>query len=283
MAITHFVPEIWAARLLTSLKTTHVGASICNRDYEGDVESGKTVHITSIARPTITSYVKGTPLSYEDLDDATRALLIDQQQSFAFAVEDIDHKQVVNGGALMGEAADEAAFGLADVLDTFALDLIASGVDSGNVLSAQTLTTPSSAYELLVDLGVALDEADVPSVDRWAVVTPAFHGKLLKDDRFVGSGAATADGRLVNGFVGTAAGFTIRKSNNLPGGVLSTASGMKTIVAGTNRATTLAEQIVKVEPLRLIDQFADALRGLHVYGAKVVRPDFLVSADVVVA
>ena len=113
MAITNFIPEIWAAQLQSSLKKALVfgGSAVVNRNYEGQIaNSGDTVHITSITRPTIAPYVKNvTVIAPETLTDATRALVIDQARYFAFEVDDVDMRQAANGGALLSEAADEAA------------------------------------------------------------------------------------------------------------------------------------------------------------------------------
>ena len=281
MAVTNFIPTLWSAQLLTATKTTHVGAGICNRDYEGEIrDSGDTVKITSISDPSVVDYT-GADLTFADIADDTRALVIDQAKAVAFNLDDVDKAQSVNGGALISEAVDRSAYKLADTLDQFVLDLIASGATTQN--STETISTATDAYDTLVDWGVQLSELDVPTQGRWAVVTPAFHGKLLKDTRFVGSGAATADGRLVNGMVGQAAGFTIRVSNNLPDGALSTGSTVKALVAGSTVATTLAEQIVKSEAIRAEKSFKDLVKFLHVYGAKVVRPYALVSSDIIVA
>jgi hypothetical protein len=281
MAVTNFIPTLWAAQLLQATQTTHVGAGICNRDYEGYIrDQGDTVKITSIGDPTVVDYT-GDDLTFENIADASRSLLIDQAKAVAFNLDDVDAAQAVNGGALISEAVDRSAYRLADTLDRFVLDLMAT--DATTQIAKTTISSAADAYNYLVDWGTTLTELDVPFAGRWAVVTPAFYGKLLKDDRFVGSGAATADGRLVNGLVGQAAGLTIRVSNNLPNGALSTGATVKSVIVGNTAATTLAEQIAKSEATRAEKSFKDLVKFLHVYGARVVRPDFLVSADVVVA
>jgi len=276
MAVVNFIPEIWSARLLTALQTRHVGAVICNRDYEGDVTPGATVNITSVADPTIDNY-DGSDFTFDELSDATRALVVDQAKFFAIKLDDVDRVQAVNGGALLAEGLQRAGYKLADELDQFLLDKIASG--AGHQLTETTITSAAKAYEHLVDLSVLLDESDVPEFGRWAVVSPAFYGVLQKDDRFVKSGAASGAATLANGVVGSAAGFTVLKSNNIPAAVSGTSSSNKFVLAGTSIATTLAEQIDKVEAVRLERSFGDGVKGLHVYGAKVLRPTCLVASD----
>ena len=277
MAVTNFIPAIWSARILTALSRTHVAGGITNRDYEGDA-TGNEVKITSIADPVIGTYT-GADITTEDIDDATRSLLLDQKKYFSFFLDDVERAQSVNGGTLMAEATARAAYGLANTMDTFLLSLMHAGATSlGN---EQTVTTAAKVYEILVDMAVKLDDADVPAENRWAVVTPAFHGALLKDSRFVAAGDAAGAEARANGRVGEAAGLTIYKSNNLPASASGTSSTNKAILAGSTYATTLAEQVRSVEAFRLEKKFADGIKGLHVYGAKVTRPTAIVTADVV--
>lgn len=282
MAIANFVPEVWSSQLLVSLKKSLVyGApGVVNRDYEGEISQfGDTVHITSITQPTIGTYTAHTDITIEDVDDATRSLLIDQAKYFAFEVDDIEKRQALGGA--MDQAAEEAAYGLRDTADQYVAGLMATDVDAGNLVAEQTISTASGAYDLLVDLGVLLDEDNVPTDGRWAIVTPAFHGLLLKDSRFVAAGDAPSAATRANGMVGEAAGFTVRKSNN---GQAGPGAGAGTLIfAGHPIATTYAEQIASVEAFRLEKRFADGLKGLHLYGAKVTRPTALAAADVIVS
>lgn len=283
MAITNFIPEVWAAELLVELEKSLVyGApGVVNRDYEGDISQfGDTVHITSLADPTIGDYTAHTDITIEDVDDAAQTLLIDQSKYFAFEVDDIEQRQARNGGAVLSEQARKAAYKLRDVADQHLAGVMAAGVDAGNLIAEQTLASASEAYDLLVDLGVILDEDDVPTEGRWVVVTPAFHGLLLKDSRFVAAGDEAGAATRRNGMVGTAAGFTIHKSNNAPDG--PGAGAGKLIIAGYGGATTYAEQINKTEATRKEKGFADIVKGLHLYGSKVVRATGLAAADVIV-
>lgn len=285
MAVVNFVPDIWSARILTALSRNAVAGGIVNRDYEGDIRGGgDSVKITNFVDPTIGSYTKHTDITVEDIDDATQALLIDQQKYFAFELDDIERAQSVNGGAVMAEATKRAAYGLKNTLDAFLFTTLAAGASASapdHQIAEATISTASAAYEALVNWGVLLDQADIPEEERWVVVTPAFHGLLLKDDRFVKAGDDIAAATRLNGRVGEAAGFTVHKSNNLPDG--AGAGAGKAMIAGYRGACTLAEQIVSVEAARMEKRFADMVKGLHVYGAKVTRPTGLVVADVIVS
>lgn len=281
MAITAFKPEVWSAELLVALEKSLVyGATgIVNRAYEGEISQyGDTVHIVNLANPTIGTYTAHTDITIEDVDDADSTLVIDQSKYFAFEVDDIEKRQARSD--VMGEQARKAAYLLRDVADQHLASVMAAGVDAGNVIAEATLSTASDAYDTLVDLGVKLDEDNVPSEGRWAVITPAFHGLLLKDSRFIAAGDETGAGVRTNGMVGSAAGFSLRKSNNAPNGP-GVGAG-KLVIAGYAGAVTYAEQIAKVEGFRMEKRFADAVKGLHLYGSKVVRPTGLAAADVII-
>jgi hypothetical protein len=348
MAITNFVPEVWSATLLSILEKSlvYAGAPCVNRNYEGDISAyGDTVHITSIADPSIVTYTKDTDLTVEVLTDADRTLLVDQAKAYAFEIDDIDLRQARSGGALMTEAAQRAAWGLRDVADRFVAGRMAGG--ASNSLGVVDATTVTNVYDaLLVPAAVKLDENNVPTEGRFVVVSPSVYGKLLLDSRFIKANES-GTAALHNGVVGNAAGFQILKSNNAFQGnrtgitattvssgkgltgaagtfnqgdvglsvagtgigassnkiasvnadgsvaqttVNQTASatvtdialsgGGQLAIAGSSIATSYAEQISKVEAFRPEKRFADALKGLHLYGSKVVRGEALVVASV---
>ena len=279
MAITNFIPEVWAAQLLVSLKKSLVygQAGVVNRDYEGEISQyGDTVHITNIVQPTIGDYTAHTDITVEELDDDTRALVIDQSKYFAFEVDDIEKRQARSD--VQAEGASESAYGLRDVADQYIAGLMNTDVDAGNQLGELTLADTQVYDEMLIPMSVRLDEENVPAEGRWLVVSPAVHGELLKDDRFVRADASGSTAGLRNAFIGRAAGFDILKSNNTPAGA---ATG-RVQIAGYPGAFSYAEQINNVEAFRVEKRFADALKGLHLYGAKTVRPTGLVTADVTV-
>jgi hypothetical protein len=286
MAISAFKPEIWNADLLVTLEKSLVYAApgVVNRDYEGDIaRAGDTVHIVSLAEPTIGTYSPHVDIVIEDVDDTDATLVIDQSKYFAFEVDDVEKRQALNGGAVLTEQARKAAYKLRDVADQYVAGLMAAGIDAGNIIAEQTISVSSTAkaYDVLVDLGTKLDEDNVPDEGRWVVVTPGFYGLLKKDQRFVGAGDAESAAIRANGMVGSAAGFSVRKSNNHPAG--PGAGAGRLIIAGYNGAVTYAEQINETEAARKEKGFADIVKGLHLYGSKVVRPTGLAAADVIVA
>ncbi len=273
MAFTNFIPEVWSARLLEHLDKVHVYANLMNRDYEGDIRAyGDTVHINQIGSITISDY-DGTDIGEpEEVDGAQQSLVIDQARYFNFQIKDIDNAQ--SNPKLIDAAMQRASYDMNDVIDQYLAQLLVSGCQEGNILyddSTAVTPTEENAYDYLVDLGVALSEANVPTLGRWVVIPPWFHGLLLKDPRFVGNGTGYNQAILQGGMVGEAAGFEIHLSNNVP----NTDGTLYKVLAGTNAAGAYAEQLVELEAYRLQNNFSDAVKGLHVYGAKVLQPGAL--------
>lgn len=270
MAFSNFIPQIWSARLLDHLDKTHVYSSLMNRDYEGEIRAyGDTVRINQISDITISDYTgadfTGAP---EELDSTQQSLAIDQAKYFNFQIKDLDNAQ--SNPKLMDAAMQRAAYGMNDKIDTYLATLLVAGCATGNVLhddTAPVTPTSANAYDYLVDLSVKLSEANVPQLGRWVVVPPWFYGLLLKDDRFVGNGTDFNSAILQNGLLGAAAGMAVYVSNNVP----NVSNTKYKIIAGTNMAGSLAEQLVELEPYRREANFSDAVKGLHVFGAKVVQ------------
>lgn len=283
MAVTNFIPTLWSARLLQHLDNAHVYASLVNRDYEGEIRDfGDRVKISQVGDIEIKTYTRNTDIAApDDLTGDQLTLIIDQAKYYNFACDDVDAAQVKP--KLMDKAMQRAAYGLNDVADAYLASLLAAGAtNAGSGLGNDTtplVPTASTAYDMLVDLGTDLTEKNVPMEGRWVVVPAFFHGLLQKDPRFVGYGTDANRIALENGRIGRGAGFDIRVSNNVP--ATSTTSGSVTtvskykIVAGVNLGGSYAEQILKTEAYRPERRFADAVKGLHVYGAKVVMPEAL--------
>ena len=270
MAVTNFINEVWSATLLSSLKKNLIfaGPGVANRNYEGEIsDSGDTVKITSISRPTVANYTAATVIAPEQLTDASRSLLIDQAKYFAFEVDDVDLRQAVSGGALMAEAAMESAYALADVADTHVAGLY-TGVDADNAIGTVAITSPALALTGLVNLKTKLDVANVPTQGRYVIVPPWYHGLLLQNTSFIDLSASGSADALRNGTVGRAFGFDVLVSNS----VINSAGDDWIVQAGYPGAIAFAEQIAKVEAYRPENSFSDAIKGLHLYGAKLVRP-----------
>lgn len=269
----NFIPQVWAARLLVALSKALVYGQpgVINRDYEGEIQAyGDSVRIGSIGDPTIGNYTKDTDISSpESLTDAEQSLVIDQSKYFNIYVDSIDRAQ--QNVDSMDEAMRRAAYKLKDLADQFVAASYVN-VPSANLVGSDgspvAAGAANAAYEHLVNLSVKLDEANIPSDGRFVVVPPFFHGFLLKDDRFVGAGTAKTDATLANGMVGQAAGFDILKSNNVP---IASSTKYK-VIAGHSMAYSFADQILEVETYKPEKRFGSAVKGLHVYGGRLVRP-----------
>ena len=303
MTIANFNSTVWSRSFLDNLNRVHVFAAVMNHDFEGDIKNeGDTVKISSIGRITVKNYTRNAGAGNtaasptiagidrpEILQGSSLFLTIDQAKYFNFEIDDVDAWQ--QKPKLMSKAMREASYSMKDAVDLFCNSTIQTGVagttdGTGNRLDARTIGTGAGdddAYETLVDMGVKLDEADVPSDGRWCIVPPWYHGMLLKDVRFTSFGTPGNKSVLANGEIGEAAGFSIRRSNNISGttaGTLAVSGGVYTILAGVEEASTFAEQIDKLEAFRPQDGFNDAMKGLHLYGAKVTRPYALASCAV---
>lgn len=279
MSLENFIPSIWSARLLENLNDAHVYASLTNRDYEGEITGlGDTVKINSIGRVTIGNYTKNTNISAaETLTDAQTSLVIDKANYFNFQIDSIDAAQTKP--KVMDAAMRDAAWGLSDTSDAL-LAAQHSAVPAGNKVGADgasaklglVLTAGAAMYDYLVDLSVILDDNNCPRSGRFVVVPNWAHGAMLKDSRFIN---ATEKGNqiMANGLIGQAAGFNVYASNN----VTDDAQSVKTyrIIAGHPSMWSFAEQVAEVEAYKPELRFAQAVKGLRVYGYKVVRPSIM--------
>lgn len=269
MATTNFAPQLWSAKILDALDKSLVYNKLFNNDYEGEItEAGSTVHIGSIGKVSVKAYTKGAAIAAPDavnVDDQT--LTLDKAEYFNVAVDDVDAAQSkIN---LIDGATTQAGNAFADSTDQYLAGVLAAkaGVKL-NAAATPTVITKENAYDTLIELKVKLDKANLPKAGRVCVVPAEFEGFMLRDPRFVAVSDA-GEQRLTEGTVYRAAGFEIQTSNNAP----SPAAGVFTVIAGSNLCGTFANQVLKTEAYRPDNAFSDAVKGLHVYGATVTRPN----------
>jgi hypothetical protein len=280
--LSNFIPEIWSARIWEALRTNLVygGPAVINRDYEGDIAAaGDTVHITSFTDPTIRSYTSESNITVDSISDATRALVVDQADYFAFDVDDVIRRQALKGW--VESVTSRSAYLLAKDTDAFlAATMYAALNNTTYDIGAVTADlSDNSAYaNVFVRMWTELTERDVPPDGRFMIVDPDLYAALLLDNRFVDASASGSTDALRNGFVGRAAGFDIFVSNQTP----DPTTGVTAVIAGHPMATTFAEQINGVEAQRRELRFGDLVKGLHLYGAKVVHPEAMVMASVTI-
>lgn len=266
MAISNFIPELWSALLLERWTADNVFGQLVNREYEGLATKGNTVHITGVVAPTVKDYkAAGRTTSADAISDTGIDLLIDQEKSFDFYVDDIDRVQAAGSLEPYTNAAAEA---LVDDSDKFIANML---VDNGTVLSGSAPTDGDDAFNLLADAQKVLNKNNVPAAGRVVVVNAEYYRVLLDASSKLTSFDTSGDANgLRQGTVGGLLGFRVVMSNHLP------EASAAQFVAFHLRAAAFVSQIDEIEALRAENKFADRVRGLHVYGGKVIKPEGVV-------
>lgn len=265
MAISNFIPEVWAAQMLVDFKEQSIAAGLVNRQYEGEASKGNTVNITAAIDVTITDYAgAGRTTSAEAVTDDNLQLVIDQEKSFDFYIDDIDRAQAAG---TMDAFTTSAAVGLAEDADKYLFALAASNADTGNILTPSAITDGEGAWNVLRDLRKKLNLCKVPQANRVVVINSEFEALLLDaSSKLTAVDTAGDPSALREATLGRLLGFTVIMSENLP------VTNDPQALAFYQPAIAYVSQIEKTEALRASDKFADRLRGLHVYGGKVIRP-----------
>ncbi|QOR55777.1 MAG: hypothetical protein YHS30scaffold324_9 [Catenulispora phage 69_17] len=289
MTVAHFKPTYWSKVLFGSLEKQLVFGSeyVVNHDYEGEITgAGDSVNITSIADPTVSDYSPNGTITYETPNDTGQTVLIDQAKYFAVSVDDVDAAQAA--GNMLNFMENKAGYKVSDAADQFVAGLYTSAAPANSIGSSGSpktpavfsTTTPADFYtQVVLPLGVKLTEANVPNDGRrYIIVPPWAEGLITETAAFVQypNSSGGAGEVMANGFMGRLGKFNVLVSNN----AVNYSGSNWIIQAGHPSAITFANQIVKTEALRLQTKFADAVRGLHVYGAKVIAPERLAVAYV---
>lgn len=276
--LDNFKPEIWSARLKSNLNKKLVYGGLVNRDYEGEISNfGDTVHVNNIGRITIGDYtINGTAPTREALSDGQTSLTITQAKAFNFGLDDIDKAQ--SKGSIMEEAMKEAAYALADVADQYIAGLYTEATATTG-LTAGLTTDKDQYYEMLVANRQKFRELNVPIDDLNVVIAPWMEALILQDARFVHA-SVEGDKVLRNGEIGKMAGFNIVVSNNVP---IVTSTTYEVLSYAGKKGVTFADAISKTEAYRPEDSFIDAVKGLHVYGAKTIDANYVLYSPVVKA
>ena len=280
----NFIPEIWSGKLVENFYDATVLGAIANTAYEGEIKNmGDTVNIRTTPEITLRTYVKGQSLTVENPDKAKLQLLIDKGEYFACVEDDVD--QVQSDVNMMDQWSKDASERmkikidtriLADVLADVSSDnkgttagRISGNIDLGVAGTPQALTT-SNVIGQIVDMGTVLDEANCPESDRFLVIPAKMGGLIkqsdLKDASITGDGSSP----LRNGRLGMIDRFTVYVSHNL-----SKSGSEFSVIAGHKMGITFASQMTNMETIRSETTFGDIIRGLQVYGYKVVKQDAL--------
>ena len=283
----NFIPEIWSGKLIENFYDATVLAAISNTDYEGEIRShGDTVNIRTSPEITIKTYVKGQTLSVENPDKPKLQLLIDKGEYFACIEDDVDKVQSdINMMDTWSKDASEKMKIKIDqrVLTDILPDISAlnqgnsAGRISGNLALGTTgspiAVTKTNVIDLIVDMGTVLDEANSPESDRFLVIPAKMAGYIKRSDLKDASLTGDSMTPLRNGRLGMIDRFTIYVSHNL-----NVSSGKFSVIGGHKMGFTFASQMTNMETIRSETTFGNIIRGLQVYGYKVVKPEALSQA-----
>jgi hypothetical protein len=291
----NFIPELWSGKLIENFYDATVLAAISNTDYEGEIRQyGDTVNIRTTPEITIRDYVKGQSLTVENPDKPKIQLVIDKGEYFACVEDDVD--KVQSDINLMDTWTKDASERMKIKIDQRVLTDILPGIAStnkgatageqsasfnlGTSVSPLTVTKDGaggtvSVVDLLVDLGTVLDEANCPEQNRFVVIPAKMAGLIKKSE--LKDASLTGDGTSIvrNGRLGMVDRFTLYVSHNL-----NVSSGKYSLIAGNKMGFTFASQMTNMETIRSESTFGNIVRGLQVYGYKVVKGEALAQAVV---
>jgi hypothetical protein len=267
MALSNFIPQLWSASVLEGFRRAEVVAPLVTREYEGLARSGNQVHIASLAIDDTDAIVQTYNGSHavDDIEDSKQTILINQKKAVAFKVDDVDRVQAAGS---MEALTRDAAKLLTEDAEDYIVSTMLTGGTNANAGGTGTVTDADEAFATVVALRTALSKANVPGADRYLVVNPDFAAMLLAgDSKLTSADSAGSDGELRNGVLGRILGFTVVEST--APGLANTAK--PAAVALHSSAVAYVNQIEEVEAFRSPTAFADVIRMLHVYGAKVLR------------
>lgn len=279
MAVTHFIPEVWSASILENFHNQAVLTGLANRFYEGDLVVGNKIHIPGIVDITVKDYAKGVisdggsgtkprTTAPDAINSTGIEIAIDQAKSFDFLVDDIDKAQA---GASLDAYTSSAATGLTEDAEAFLTTLATT---QGTSITQAAVQKYGDAYKKVVAIRAALNKAKVPFKDRALVINSAFEELLISDEsKLAQVDTSGSSETLREAIIGRLLGFTIVVSPFMDN-AHATACGIYT------PHLAFVSQVNEVEALRANDSFADRIRGLHVYGGKLLKAT---SAQVFVA
>jgi len=275
----NFVPEVFSKLLQAKFYASSVLPAISNTDYDGEISGqGDKVVVRTVPTVTINDYA-GT-VTNQNLETSTVNLNIDKAKYYSFKVDDVLAAQAdIN---MLEEASSDAAEQMRIAIETDVLGAV--GADAGTTQAVADLDKDNILDKILA-MSTSLDEKNIPEEGRFLVLPPAYVSLLKQSELRQAQIMGDSTSVLRNGQVGTIDRFTIYQSNMLGQVDLDTVStdevtDMRTqVLAGHSKGITFASQFTNTETVRLTDTFGDAVRGLKVYGYKVINPDCLVAGN----
>ena len=293
-----FLPSIYSKKVLNFFRKASVAEAITNTDYSGDITAyGDSVKIIKEPVITVYQYERGADVTKTALTDQETTLVVDIANAFKFIVDDIE--TAMSHVNFKEVAASSAAYALKDAFDAGVIAKMIAGVsasspnhilgsDSATDLAAGTFdgtgnldigfgSNEHDPLDLMAHMARLLDEQSIPEEGRWFLAPPSFYEQLSQaSSKLMSVDFNAGQGSIRNGLVssGKLRGFDMYKSNN----IAATTNAAGQIICGHVSSTATAQTITSTEVIRDPDSFGDICRGLHVYGAKVLRPEALVSA-----
>ena len=295
-----FIPEIWSGKLQVKFYQSTVLSEITNNDWEGEIkDQGDKVEIRTVPTITISNYSKGQTLSSQVPTTDLVELLIDKGKYFQTVVDDVDDVQ--SDLKLMDIFTNDASQQMKIAIDTDVLSSLVGasvsanegatagaisgdlnlGVSTGQSKAAVEVTS-TNVIDKVITMGQVLDEQNAPEDGRWLIIPAWLAAKIKTSDLKDASITGDSMTPLRNGRLGMIDRFTLYVSNLLPSQTSITGEGQDSSVkafscfAGTRDAITFASQITRMETLRSQTTFGNLVRGLNVYGYKVIKPEALV-------
>ena len=296
----NWVPAVYSQKVQKFFRRASVVEDITNTDYAGEIENfGDTVNIVKEPSITVSDYARGQSVNTQTLADDKLQLTVDQGSYFAFKVDDIEERQShVNWESL---ATSSGAYSLKKNYDYNVLKNI---YDNASTSAANTGTDANpidgdAATDTLADVISAaktvLDGNDVPEENRWFVAPPAFYKQLRKAGAKIMDQSVMNDcsaSSMRNGMVTDRPlfGFRLYSTNAIAVSSGSAAShtfgsagsNEYALLYGHQSAVATANHIAKTELIRDPDSFSDIVRGLHVFGRKVLRSDAVYSGVITI-
>lgn len=263
----HFIPEVFSKKLQAKFYAQTVLSEVTTNEYEGEISGlGNKVNIRSVPAVTVADYTGS--LSYADVTSSTIELNIDKAKSYAFKVDDILREQADID--FMNEASKDAAQNMKIEIEQDVFANVAASSSLTDVNATPSNITTSNVLGFILEAGQNLDENNIPEEDRFMIINPAVASVLKQSELRQAYLTGDSVSPLRNGFIGMVDRFKIYVSNNL-----STSAGVSSGLYGHPKAIAYASQFTNTESVRLESSFGDGVRGLAVYGYKVVLPTAL--------
>jgi hypothetical protein len=265
----NFIPEIFSKLLQAKFYKQSVLPAITNHDYEGEISgAGDKVTIRTVPAVTIGDYAGS--ITTQELTTAKVELLIDKAKYYSFEVQDILKAQ--SNIDLLEAASGDASEGMRIAVET---DVLTGVVTGATTIGAQTTITAANVLTTILGMSTSLDNLNIPEEGRFLVVSPEFVSLLKQSELRQAYLTGDDTSPLRNGKVGMVDRFTVYQSNMLYTAASGADSGYTHVLAGHPKAISFASQFTNAETIRMESKFGDAVRGLNVFGSKVIVPDAL--------